>query len=367
MAAETAVRLETTQTVDEVFASLAPRPPRGGVLGGAAVLLAGIVLEFLVLAPLGGMPGILKVPLVLLGAYVCLRGLDAACKNVWGARFDTGLWLCVAWLTMLALAALLADFLPLAEATDTVKSITEPGNARPDFFSKHPLGSNNFSLDLLAQSIYAARVSVGTALLAVAIAVVVGSLIGMAAGYFRGVTDVIFGVYTDSVLSVPALLLLIAVITVIGKPTEPYEAVWKMGLTLALVAVPTMARLARANTMVFAQREFVLAARAMGASNRRIIFREIAPNVALPVLSYSFIIIATLIVAEGSLSFLGIGLKQPNPTWGNMISEGRVSNVLRKYPHIALVPGFVMFLTVFSFNRVGEKFRSLWDQRDSKL
>ena len=210
MAAETAVRLETTQTVDEVFASLAPRPPRGGVLGGAAVLLAGIVLEFLVLAPLGGMPGILKVPLVLLGAYVCLRGLDAACKNVWGARFDTGLWLCVAWLTMLALAALLADFLPLAEATDTVKSITEPGNARPDFFSKHPLGSNNFSLDLLAQSIYAARVSVGTALLAVAIAVVVGSLIGMAAGYFRGVTDVIFGVYTDSVLSVPALLLLIA-------------------------------------------------------------------------------------------------------------------------------------------------------------
>jgi peptide/nickel transport system permease protein len=105
----------------------------------------------------------------------------------------------------------------------------------------------------------------------------------------------------------------------------------------------------------------------MGASNRRIIFREIAPNVALPVLSYSFIIIATLIVAEGSLSFLGIGLKQPNPTWGNMIAEGQVSNVLRKYPHIALVPGFVMFLTVFSFNRVGEKFRSLWDQREAKI
>lgn len=370
MAADTAVQPVADvelQTVDEVFASMAPKPPKGGVPLGLAYLLVGIVVEYLVLAPLGDLPGIVKVPLVIVGFVISFRGIDRVCKNIWGPRFDTGLWLCIVWLTVLALAAVLADFLPLAEATDTVKSITEPGNARPDLFSKHPFGSNNFSLDLLAQSIYAARVSVGTAILAVAIAIALGSILGMAAGYFRGVVDVVFGVITDSVLAVPALLLLIAVVTVIGKPTEPFEAVWKMGLTLALVAVPTMARLARANTLVFAQREFVLAARAMGASNRRVIFREIMPNVALPVLSYSFIIIATLIVAEGSLSFLGIGLKQPNPTWGNMIAEGQVSNVLRKFPHIALVPGFVMFLTVFSFNRVGEKFRSLWDQRDSKI
>lgn len=370
MAAETTVRtVESSelQSVDEVYAAMAPRPPKGGVAAGLGLLLAGIVVVYLALAPFGGWPGVVKMPLTLLGIIACFRGIDRTCKNVWGPNFDTGLWLCVFWLTILGLAAILADFLPLTEATDTVKSITEPGNARPDLFSRHPFGSNNFSLDLLAQSIYAARVSVGTAILAVAIAVALGSILGMAAGYFRGVVDVVFGVLTDSVLAVPALLLLIAVVTVIGKPTEPFEAVWKMGLTLAIVAVPTMARLARANTLVFAQREFVLAARAMGASNRRVIFREIMPNVALPVLSYSFIIIATLIVAEGSLSFLGIGLKQPNPTWGNMIAEGQVSNVLRKYPHIALVPGVVMFLTVFSFNRVGEKFRSLWDQRDSKL
>jgi len=354
-------------TVDEVFASLAPKPPRGGVLGGTGLIVASIAMLYVALAPLGGLPGIVKVPFVLLGVYVAIRGIDIVCKTLRGPSFDTGLWLCIAWLTLLGLAAILADFLPLAEHVDTVKSITEPGNARPDLFSKHPLGSNNFSLDLLAQSIYAARVSVGTAILAVTIAIVLGSIIGMAAGYFRRWIDIAVSIGTDAVLSVPALLLLIAVITVIGKPTKPLEAVWKMGLTLAIVAVPTMGRLARANTLVFAQREFVLAARAMGASNRRIIFREIAPNVALPVLSYSFIIIATLIVAEGSLSFLGIGLKQPNPTWGNMIAEGQVSNVLRKYPHIALVPGVVMFLTVFSFNRVGEKFRSLWDQRDSKL
>ncbi len=369
MAAETIVRLPDLEdmTVDEVFASLAPKPPRGGVLGGIGLVVFGLVGAYLALGPLGAMPGIAKVPFFGLGIYAVMRGIDVMCKTVWGPRFDTGLWLCVVWLVLLGLAAVLADFLPLTEHVNTVKSIAETGNHRPDFFSRHPLGSNNFSLDLLAQSIYAARVSVGTAILAVLIAVILGSVIGMAAGYFRRGVDLVVGIATDSVLSVPALLLLIAVITVIGRPKAPVEAVWKMGLTLAIVAVPVMVRLARANTMVFAQREFVLAARAMGASNRRIIFREIMPNVALPVLSYSFIIIATLIVAEGSLSFLGIGLKQPNPTWGNMIAEGQVSTVLRKYPHIALVPGFVMFLTVFSFNRVGEKFRSLWDQRDAKL
>jgi peptide/nickel transport system permease protein len=369
VAAETIVRVPVTEdmTVDEVLASLALKPPRGGVLGGLAVFAVSVVLIYLALATFGDLQGIVKVPFVLVGVYLAIRGIDITAKNIMGPSFDTGLWLCILWLTLLALAAVFADLLPLTEHVDTVKSITEPGNARPDLLSRHPLGSNNFSLDLLAQSIYAARVSIGTALLAVAIAVFLGSVIGMLAGYFRSWVDIVVGVLTDSILAVPALLLLIAVITVIGKPKTPGEAVWKMGLTLALVAVPTMARLARANTLVFAQREFVLAARAMGASNKRIIFREIMPNVALPVLSYSFIIIATLIVAEGSLSFLGIGLKQPNPTWGNMIAEGRVSNVLRKYPHIALVPGFVMFITVFSFNRVGEKFRSLWDQRDSKL
>jgi peptide/nickel transport system permease protein len=371
VAAETAVLPPTTSsedmTLDQVYAALVPKPPRGGVPAGVGMLVAGIALMYAVLAPLGDMSGVLKVPFFLVSAYLAIKGIDVTGKTLRGPRFETGLWLCSAWLVLLTLAAIFADFLPFTEHVDTVKSITEPGNARPDFFSRHPLGSNNFSLDLLAQSVYAARVSVGTALLAVAIAIVVGSVLGMMAGYFRSWVDVVFGIYVDSIMSVPALLLLIAVITVVGKPQEPFEAVWKMGLTLAIVAVPTMARLARANTLVYAQREFVLAAKAMGASRWRIMFREIMPNVALPVLSYSFIIIATLIVAEGSLSFLGIGLKQPNPTWGNMIAEGRVSNVLRKYPHIALVPGVFMFLTVYSFNMVGEKFRSLWDARDSKL
>jgi len=257
--------------------------------------------------------------------------------------------------------------LPLAEQEDTTKTISIPGNARPDLFSKHPLGTNNFSLDLLARCIYGARVSLLTAAFAVVLSLIVGGIIGMLAGYFRGWIDVVVGLLTDSLLAFPALILLIAIITALGRPEQMSEAIIKVGAGLAIVSIPTMIRLSRANTLVFAQREFVLSARSMGAKNFRIIFREIMPNVALPLLSYAFIVVAVLIVAEGSLSFLGLGLKPPKPTWGNMIAEGQQANVLKKYPHIPMVPGVVMFLTVYSFNRVGEWARSKWDPREAKV
>jgi len=202
---------------------------------------------------------------------------------------------------------------------------------------------------------------------AVAISLIVGGTIGMLAGYFRGWLDVVVGLLTDSVLAYPALILLIAIITVLGRPEQMSDAIIKVGVGLAIISIPTMVRLSRANTLVFSQREFVLSARSMGAKNFRIIFREIMPNVALPLLSYAFIVIAVLIVAEGSLSFLGLGLKPPKPTWGNMIAEGQQATVLKKYPHIPMVPGVVMFLTVYSFNRVGEWARSKWDPREAKV
>jgi peptide/nickel transport system permease protein len=127
-----------------------------------------------------------------------------------------------------------------------------------------------------------------------------------------------------------------------------------------------MIRLSRANTLVFAQREFVVASRAMGASDQRIIRRDILPNVILPLISFSFIVVAVLIVAEGSLAFLGLGLQQPTPTWGNMIAEADLTTI-RQYPFIPLVPGMFMFLTVFSFNRIGERARSMWDPRKAKI
>ena len=117
---------------------------------------------------------------------------------------------------------------------------------------------------------------------------------------------------------------------------------------------------------MFSQREFVLASRGMGAKDSRIVFRELLPNVLLPLVSYAFIIVAVLIIAEGSLSYLGLGLQQPQPTWGNMIGQADLTG-LREDPHIALVPGVFMFLTVFAFNRIGERARGSWDSREVKI
>jgi peptide/nickel transport system permease protein len=333
----------------------------------AAVILAILAAGVAIFAIVGPVDRVAKLVVVLAALTFLFLAIDRIAKVLRGDNFDTGLNLCFVWLFLIVFGAIFAGILPLAEHQDTTKTISVPGNARPDLFSKHPLGTNNFSLDLLARSVYGARVSLLTAAFAVMISLIIGGTIGMLAGYFRGWLDVVVGLITDSVLAFPALILLIAIITVLGRPEQMSEAIVKVGAGLAIVSIPTMIRLSRANTLVFAQREFVLSARSMGAKNFRIIFREIMPNVALPLLSYAFIVIAVLIVAEGSLSFLGLGLKPPKPTWGNMIAEGQQANVLKKYPHIPMVPGVVMFLTVYSFNRVGEWARSKWDPREAKV
>ena len=331
------------------------------------VALAIVAVGLALFAILGPIEDVGKIVIVLASMTMLFIAIDRIAKVIKGDQFDTGLNLCFLWVFVIVFSAIFAGLLPLAEHQDTTKTITIPGNARPDLFSSHPLGTNNFSLDLLARCVYGARVSLLTAAFAVMISLIIGGTVGMLAGYFRGWLDVLIGLLTDSLLAFPALILLIAIITVLGRPDQMGEAIVKVGVGLAIVSIPTMTRLSRANTLVFAQREFVLSARSMGAKNFRIIFREIMPNVALPLLSYAFIVIAVLIVAEGSLSFLGLGLKPPKPTWGNMVAEGQQANVLKGYPHIPLVPGLVMFLTVYSFNRVGEWARSKWDPREAKV
>ena len=218
----------------------------------------------------------------------------------------------------------------------------------------------------MARAIYGARVSLLTVALTVAISLLIGATIGMVAGYFRGPVDAIVGIFADAALAIPALVVLIAFAAMLGPPTRVPEAVVKTSAALAIVGIPTMIRLARANTLVVAQREFVHAARTLGARDRRIIVREVLPNVALPLVSYAFVVSAVLIVAEGSLSFLGLGLQQPEPSWGNMIAEGGLRD-LRNHPHVALVPGAFMFATVYALNVVGDRARSAWGGREAKI
>jgi peptide/nickel transport system permease protein len=327
-----------------------------GLLYALTMAVAAGLLWYVGLVASRGQPGVVKVPLTLLGVAAGYKAVDIAGRTIRGGTFDTGLWLSVTWLVVLVAAAVFAGVLPLANYNDPTKTLTVAGNLPPDIFSAHPLGTNNFGLDLLSQSIHAARVSLLTALLAAVISVVVGGAIGLAAGYYRGWLDTVVNILTDAWLAFPALIVLLAVSTILGVPRSSPQAVFRDGIALSLVGLSTMVRVARANTLTFAQREFITASRALGARNGRLLFRHLAPNVMLPLLSYAFTLLAVFIVAEGSLAFLGLGLQQPQPSWGNMMAEGTITD-LQAHPHVALVPGVVMFLTVFAFSRVGDRLR----------
>ncbi len=260
------------------------------------------------------------------------------------------LWLAFAWLVVIIGVAVLADVLPFAEARNPGKTLYEPALATPDLASGHPLGTDRHGLDLLGGLAYGARVSLTVGIGATALGCLIGMLIGLTAGFVRGRLDAVVGLLTDSMLAFPPLILLIGAVAVM-RPS-----VLVVTCSLALLTVPSYVRLARAHTLTLVPREFVLQARALGATSSRIVFKELLPNVVWPMLSYSIVVVAAMIVSEASLSYLGLSVQRPNPTWGNMIAAGQDS--FQQYPHLVLVPAVAMFLTVLSINAVGEAVRS---------
>lgn len=345
---------------------LSDRDRRRSMFLAGGVTVVGGLLVWLFLAPLGQWGGLVKFPALAGTGVLVFAGYTAAGRRVWGADWDAGYWFSCAWLAVLFSSAVLADVLPLAEHVDITKSLAEPGNASPDLISSHPLGTNNLSLDLLARSLFGARVSLLTSLLAVSLGLIVGGALGMAAGFFGGWLDRGVEVVTNTLLAFPALILLIALAAVLGRPTSIGGAVLKTGVALAIVVLPVLVRLARTHTLLLRQREFVIASEMLGARRSRILLTKILPNVAIPLLAYAVVLLAVMIVAEGSLAFLGLGLAQPQPTWGNMIAEGGLRTLV-DHPHIPLVPGAFMFLTVLSLNRVGERVTAGGDARVSHL
>lgn len=333
---------------------------RGRLLAiGAAALVVGLVL--LGLGTTSMFVTQLKLVLVVLGIVAIYVGVD---RLIWGARgrrVDLLVWLAGAWLVSLAAAAFLAPWLPLGESSDVSVTLAEPTYLGPFKYGDHLLGTNGYGLDMLARALYGARASLVISLLAVAIGLVIGGVIGVIAGFYRKMTDTVIGTFTNALLAVPPLILLIVLSTVL----EP--RVRNVAFALAVLTIPTMVRLARANTISYSQREFVLASQALGATRPRIMLRELIPNVLPPMMSMSVLVISGLIVAEAALSFLGLGIRPPEPTWGNMIAEVQAGDTLQDHPFILLVPGTFLFLTVFSFNLLGEKAQKRWDPRSNKL
>jgi len=322
------------------------------LLIGAALFIVGAVLVVLGTTALRKelvMTG--RVAFVLIGVILIYLGVARIIRAITGPRTDVAYWLALTWVILLVAVALLAPVLPLGESVNSARTLSDPINARPQIFSEHPFGTNRLGLDLLSRTIYGARTSLMVALLATAIGMTIGGALGLISGYMRGISDSVIGIVTNVLLAFPPLVLLLALAAVLPRTAR------NQALTLALLVIPVNVRLSRASTLSFSQREFVLAARAMGAKRRRIMLSELLPNVFVPLLSYAFIVIAVLIVAEASLSFLGLGLPQPSPTWGNMIAEGR-NGVFEREPHLVVVPATVLFMTVLSFNLVGERLRA---------
>ena len=260
----------------------------------------------------------------------------------------------VGWIALIVLAAALADFLPIGSPTDMDMLARR---ALPS--SQHLLGTDQLGRDELARLIYGARISLTVGLLAPVIGVTVGGCLGMLAGYFRGRFETFAVGGVDVLLAFPPLVFVLAVTAYLG------QSVLNLTLVIGVLGIPAFTRVARAVTLSLSEREFVTAARALGATHTRILLRELLPNVALPLLAFFLLGVAVTIVVEGALSFLGLGVPPPAPSWGSMIGEGRES--LDMAPWLAFLPAGFMFATVLAFNIVGDTLRALTDPRPGTL
>lgn len=271
-----------------------------------------------------------------------------------GFRGVFNLLLPAGWLAGIFFFGMMAPFLPLQDPNELdLLSQSIPPDAA------HWFGTDDLGRDMFSRAIHGARISLTVGLIAPLIALVIGCALGVTAGYFRGRWETSVLLYVDVSLAFPGIILLLLLVTTLGN------SLFNLTTALGILIVPAYTRVSRANTLTFAERDFVMAARALGASHFRIIFREILPNVMLPVLAYTFVLVALIIVLEGVLSFLALGVPHPAPSWGSMISEGR--ELMADSPHVSFIPAGVMFLTVLSFNLLGDTLRRKIDTRSASL
>lgn len=260
-------------------------------------------------------------------------------------------YLSVVWLVVIIGAAVFASVLPLAPYDVPIGSPRTP----PGFGSFDALlGTDTLGRSILSRVVYGAQVSLVIGAVAGLVGFAIGSLFGMISGYFGKRLDSGITLVADAMLAFPPLILLLALASILTPSVNT------MLFGLGLLAIPSFIRLSRANTLAWSSREFVRAARNMGAGHGRILFKEIMPNVIAPLASYLPIVMAALIVAEGSLSFLGLGIPPPQPSWGGMINDGK--DAIATSPHLVFVPSLVIFFTVFGLNQVGDYLRTKYDR-----
>ena len=270
-------------------------------------------------------------------------------------RHHVALWLSLGWLALVLASAVLAPWLGFLD--DPHRPLS--GQPEEGLSWSHWFGTDQLGRDMFARSVWGSRLSLSIAGPAVGIGIVVGGLLGVVAGYFGKWTDLAISGLVNIALALPALVFALFIVTVLG------QSYINVTIAVTILSIPAIARIARAQALRFAAREFVTVADMMGARWPRLLFREVLPNVVPAMASIAFLAMGIVIIAEGSLSFIGVSVGSPSITWGNILAAGR--GRLEESPHIALTTGGVMFVTLMALNFVGDEMLKRLDVREARI
>jgi peptide/nickel transport system permease protein len=263
-------------------------------------------------------------------------------------------WVCAGWIALNIVLAIFANVLPLQNPNYQNYSSLNTGPS-----AAHWLGTDDLGRDILSRLIYGARVSLIVGFGAILIGLAIGGTLGMLSGYRRGRVDALINAGSYVLLAFPALVAVIAIVTFWG------HQLWKITVIIGIFSAPLVFRIVRASTLSYATRDFVTAAVAMGANDRRVVTREILPNILPTVVSFSLIGVAVVIVLEGSLAFLGLSVPGPTASWGNMLNEGRT--YLQQNAWLTLFPAMAMFSFLLALNLIGDRLRQHFDVSEVRL